>query len=537
MKKILLTVLSTLLCLSLAIPLFACGDNKPSTSAITSASASAGPSTAPIDDPEYYANFTQRAEVDNDGIIEDNFNGSIANFWKVLDGAWDYTPDAAAKGNDYHNGCLKENVQLINEYDGKTGVLALRATGDNYSYGDPALTARFDQYKTGGLINSTRSAACLVTPDVYGPGRYETVMKALPVDGAVSALWTFFWGNGGQQQHEIDIEIVSGGATGDFATIWYTSWTASDCSSNEKLKLADVNLNYFLNDGQWHTFTFDWYTNYNQSGEKRIDWFIDGKCIYSLAGSSPDVQNKIAYMGGNIWLGAWISGWSGSSYRDWDTSYMYVDSFKHVPFKNQSGYTPTTYKPQYDMYTPVMTATGADKEYVVPVIAAPVNEWMSNGTFENVYDGSVVVMNRENVGTGTQGYVGWSKGDYLGQTGGTVNLVDDAQAGTKALQITANAYAAQTYTRVYDNYKFDFEMYAKLADSESTAVIEILFYKTNGSVNGSKTIRINVTETDYTRLSREITAPSDTRKMVIRVACTHGSVTIDSASLIFKGAN
>ena len=533
MRKLFLTVISVLLCLFLTIPLFACNGDEASTSQKPSQPAQSAPNA---DAPEYYADYTKRAEVDNNGIIEDNFNGSIADFWKIIDGAWDNKPDNA-KGNDYHNGCLKENVFLIDEYDGKKGVLALRATGDNYSYNDPNLNARFNDYKTDGLIDSTRSAASLVTPKTYGPGRYETVMKAAPVDGIVSALWTFYWANQGAEQHEIDIEIVSGGADGDFATIWYTSWTAKDCTENEKLKLAEVNLDYFLNDGQWHTFTFDWYTNYNQTGKKRIDWFIDGKCIYSLADFSSDIQNKIAYKGGNIWLGAWVSGWSGGTYRDWDTSYMYVDYFKHVPFKNQSGFMPTNYQPEYTLYTPVKTATGANNEYVVPTIDVPVNEWMSNGGFENVYNGNVVVMNREKVGTGNQGYVGWNKGDYLGETGGTVTLVNDVQAGSKALQITENAYAMQTYTRVYDNYKFDFEMYAKLADSESAATIEILFYKSNGTLNGTKTVKINVTETEYTQLKQQITAPSDTRKMAIRVVCTKGAVTIDSASLIFKGTD
>ena len=543
MKKIFLIALTFVVCAALTVPLFACNpDIKPSR-----------PSTQIIydtSDPAYYGNFNQRADVDTTNALTDNFDNSIADFWRIVDGAWHHTEEAGSNqnGNDYHNGCLKENVQLMDSYDGKEGVLALRATADSYSYHDPELTSKF-KYKYNGSdnIDSTRSAACLVTPEIYGPGRFEVVMKPLPFDGTVSALWTFQWAGGGTEQNEIDIEIVSGGAEGDYALIWYTSWTAKNSTVSEHVQLAEVGLDYFLNDGQWHKFTFDWYTDFDHSGDKRIDWFIDEKCIYSLAGEDKDIQNKISDHPGSIWLGCWLSGWSSKyNYRNWDTAYMFVDSFTYIPFTNTDGLKDTNYRPtDYKMYKAVTTATGDENDYVVKKVdSATVNafmtQWLTNGDFENVYNGGVYIMNREKVGTGDQGYVGWVKGDKINKTDpdGVVKLVDDAHTGSHALNVSANAVAENTNVKIYDFYKFDFEIYAKLDTAESVGYVKIFFRLYDGisvETDLTKTITLDITSTDYTKLSREIVAPVFTREVIVQVGCTNGSVTVDSGSMIYKG--
>jgi|GEM_PF-2895440 len=528
MKKFSLMLLLAVLCTALIFPLYACGEN-PAASSSPSASSSV---YNPFNDPEYYDTVSNRASVDTANAVTDDFDGSLnADLWKIVDGAWHFQPDASSKGNDYHNGDLKENVFLIDNYDDADGVLALRATGDFYDYSDAALTARFNAMQTGENINSTRSAGCLATTETYGPGRYEVTMKATPVEGSVSALWTFYWG--GNEQHEIDIEIVGGGdAAGGqpngFDRIWFTSWTKPTTTTSSQPYLSDLGYDWYLNDGEWHTFTFDWYTNYNSTGEKRIDWFIDGKLVYSLNGS--EAQSVIADKAGNIWLGAWLSGWSGA--KNFNTAYMYVDEFTYTPFAQQTGWTKTTYEPDYRLFTPVKTATGAN-EYVVPIIESPVDQRLSNVGFEELYDGKVVVMNNKNIAVGS--VIGWTQNDILGKTGGTVSSSADAKSGTKAIVITENAYASQEYTKVYDNYSFDFEIWAKKASSSAEGCVEIVFYNNSGALIRTETITLDITSTDYTKISQEITTPDGTRKMVIRLKCTVGSITCDDASLIYTG--
>ena len=551
MKKILVTVVIFAICATLAVASFF----------VFAYHADIKPTRIPPEpdynpnDSSYYGTFDRRSTVDFSNALTDNFDGSIADFWRIVDGAWHHNENygEGTKGNDYHNGCLKENVQLMDSYDGKDGVLALRATADSYSYHDDELTNRFKYNFSEKIteksdnIDSTRSGACLVTPEIYGPGRYETVMKPLPFDGTVSALWTFQWAGNGTEQNEIDIEIVSGGTEGSYAVIWYTSWTASNSTVSEHVKLADVDLDYFLNDGQWHKFTFDWYTDFNFSGDKRIDWFIDEKCIYSLTGENMDIQNKISDHPGSIWLGCWLSGWSSKyTYRNWDTAYMLVDSFTYIPFTNLDGLKETSYRPtDYKLYKAVTSASSDEDDYLVKKVDSAtvdsfMTQWLVNGDFENVYQGGVYIMDRENVGTGNQGYVGWVKGKikrtYIGDI--NVELVDDANTGSHALKVEANTVAENTNVKVYDNYKFDFEMYAKLGSAESVGWIKILFRIDDdgyAQIDTTKTITLNITSTDYTKISQEIVAPVGTREMIIRVGCESGSVIVDSGSMLYKG--
>jgi hypothetical protein len=72
-------------------------------------------------------------------------------------------------------------------------------------------------------------------------------------------------------QNEIDIEL---GGDAQYTNEWTTTWTTH---TDKETDSVDVSKVCYLNDGKFHKYTFDWYTDYNgNSGVKRVDWFVDG---------------------------------------------------------------------------------------------------------------------------------------------------------------------------------------------------------------------------------------------------------------------
>ena len=83
-----------------------------------------------------------------------------------------------------------------------------------------------------------------------------------------------------------------------------------------------------LNDGEFHTFGFDWYTN-----PEVIVYSVDGvvTCVSDIF---------IPYLQTRMWLGVWISfndAFMGAP--NYESDYMEVDWLKYIPFDNTQPYT------------------------------------------------------------------------------------------------------------------------------------------------------------------------------------------------------
>jgi beta-glucanase (GH16 family) len=82
-----------------------------------------------------------------------------------------------------------------------------------------------------------------------------------------------------------------------------------------------------FNDGQFHTFRFDWHTGNSNLGSQRVEYYIDGVCYQTNYTHVPTI-------GGQFTLGVWFPVWTGKP--DFDTQEMDVDWVRITPF-NENG--------------------------------------------------------------------------------------------------------------------------------------------------------------------------------------------------------
>lgn len=200
-------------------------------------------------------------------------------------------------GSGFNNGVKAENVAYTDD-----GVLILSSHGDYYN---------------GPLgEEGIRSGAVIISDRVFGPGRFEVRMKAMPRFGATSAIWTYFYGDADGQHdlnQEIDIEL---NVDNDFGRVWNTSWHTTDLHASAKVDSPVIN-----NDGEWHTYKIEWHTN-----PERIDYYIDDIVTYTSTSCVP-------WCAGNLWIGNWFPpSWAGTP--NFATDYMFIDYVKYTPYKN-----------------------------------------------------------------------------------------------------------------------------------------------------------------------------------------------------------
>ncbi len=250
------------------------------------------------------------------GEFSDDFsNGLDASKWLIAKRQWG--------GSNANGGVIPQNVSISGD-----GVLSLIGNGDLYAGPLRGIN------KNGSLRpDGKRTGACVVTKDYFASGRYEVRMKVLPHFGACSALWTFFYhetypgGPSGPCQvvnHEIDIEQPGrpGGANSEF------SFNMALCNTWEGENTGEYTTNYVdfgcpQNDGQWHTYRFDWHTN-----PKKVDFYVDGTLKNTCTTNVPTIA-------GRFWVGVWFpNGWAGAP--DFDRDAMLVDWVRITPF-NESG--------------------------------------------------------------------------------------------------------------------------------------------------------------------------------------------------------
>ncbi|MGI6714446.1 MAG: glycoside hydrolase family 16 protein [Bacilli bacterium] len=287
-------------------------------------------------------------KVDQTNIFFDDFSDGVAfDDWNIGAGAW-------GNGN---GGVIPENVFYTD-----AGHLLLRGHGQYYTRGEVR--------GLGSLKDGRNTGAALISKFATGPGHYEVKMKPLPRQGACTAFWTYMNrlvdGQAERDNHEIDIELPGGNRRGviSFKNILNTNYVTESLmiSSDISVFEATAGKTAYLNDNQFHTFAFDWYTDPEM-------------VVYSLDGYVTAVHDSfVPKVSGRLWLGNWFpnnAGFVGLS--NFETDYMVVDWVQYLPFLNQP----------YEEYEAMIELGVANaSQYPRQPIVMPKVNLIANGDFE-----------------------------------------------------------------------------------------------------------------------------------------------------------
>ena len=421
------------------------------------------------------------------------------NVWYAIEGSW-HTDVSGAP----HNGMKKRNLFYTKDSTGN-GYLAIRGRGIYNKDSD------FETNKPeGGGIETINHLL---------PGRYIIRMAAMPREGGVSTMWTYCSTTGSEatSQNEIDIEIGGTTKASQYEHEWCTSWTKHTDKETRTVNVTDI---LYLNDGKMHDFAFDWYTDYKNSNEGRVDWFIDGKYIESLSGSMiPDHAMP-------LWVGLWFPPlWAGVPAFTED--YMIIDRITYTAFSD-SQYADKCRS--YITYNPVKPSTLNIQNVNFDSITKNLNKF-SNGEFES----TAKCTDSRDSGS----YFGWLA-DNPEVYKGTLSLSNEHTEGSHSYMLSASTdssvpetergiYLGQNISNSFPGYKFNLSIDAKKTSDDSEGNIEISYRTTSGK--SLKTERIAINSTTFNTYTKEITMPENASALKIYITAEKGSILYDNAKL------
>ncbi len=232
-------------------------------------------------------------------VFYDDFSEGIrGDVWRALNERWK---------SQNNNGYSEDNCMFTTDpeavaAEGATGGLVIIASNGDF--------AREEGRK--------RQGGGIVTKRLFGPGRYEVRMKAVPRAGQCSACWTYFndWSleYESRKYSEIDIEMPHGGDFRRYSGTTYENY-ASDSQKNCASEVISCPP---VNDGKWHVFAFEWRTA-GEDGES-VTWLLDGVPRLKITRAVPRYtatfwvaslfQDAIAWLGDPLFERAYL-------YLDW----------------------------------------------------------------------------------------------------------------------------------------------------------------------------------------------------------------------------
>ena len=265
-------------------------------------------------------------------VFYDDFSGTSLDTdkWLVAEKMW----------GGWNGGVVPENVSVSD------GTLKLEGHGNLYTGNVEGCNKNLP----GGI----RTGAAIATRDYYASGSYEIVAKVAPELGACSAIWTFEYeeyekGSEGYAQYpdqtgsycavnqEIDIELPTANADYDTPTFHAARFNTYEMENRSKSHFQT--LPEAVDDGEWHTYRFDWHTG-DEDEESRVDFYVDGELLYTSYEHIPTNASR-------LWIGIWFpaskdsdgdgygdTGWTGTA--DFDTTVFEIDSVKITPY-NEAG--------------------------------------------------------------------------------------------------------------------------------------------------------------------------------------------------------
>ena len=399
-KKILIFLLAGLMSL---LPLSACGGTgEPASGDSDGGSASLPPQSS----EEPAEEEPQMHEWNSEPVVKRTFfddfeEGIRPEVWDVATGSWDTVS----------NGLVPENVfystyQPRVEAAGGTGGIAVIQSNGDFAY-------ESSRRRQGGL---------LITKTAYGAGLYEARVKVVPRSGQCTALWTYWTNNASTLANnrcsEIDIELPNAGSFREWGGTIYSRYI----DKGNKVSASEVYETAPLNDGQWHTMSFEWRTK-EETGDKAVVYYVDGKEVGMIEGDAVPVHTA------TYWITSRFPdsvGWLGDP--QYETAYMYVDWVRITEYddpveKGETDDTTTT------------GPTGTD----LGTGAIPETNYISNSQFVQAF--TVENMKGAEI-------TSWA-------------AVNAEKKGSSAV-ISPNGSLSQTVTSQYEGFSFNLEVLAEV---------------------------------------------------------------------------
>ncbi len=428
-------------------------------------------------------------EFDYEHAVFDDFSSGVDKTrWYIGNQAWG--------GNN--GGVIPANVNYTDD-----GILVLTGNGKYYS--------DHDVRGVGDVKDGRYTGAALVSKFKVHTGRFEIKMKVLPRLGACTAFWTYANEATSGANHEIDIELPGGNIDRpiSFENVLNTNYITERFKQSQDIKVSSLSSEeneVYLNDGEFHTFGFDWYTD-----PELIIYYVDGKISAISDVFIPNYECR-------LWFGCWFpvsSAFVGTANFEKDN--MYVDYVKYLPFKNQP----------YETFEPPFSGYALDNEYPTTPIPVPTISKISNGTFENL------TLQEISENTNEIELYGWNLTKKINEDQPLASVIDivdnEGYDHSKALLLKDGGVAYQNIDSIYHNFQYDLSFYAK---GKGRAIVS--FYgKTNTEALFSKTININ--QDELTLFSEEFIAPEGSQSLEIDFDTSkENSLLIDNLSLIKK---
>ncbi len=446
-----------------------------------------------IPSPSDELNVLEGINFDYKNAFFDDFtNGVDFDSWIISEDCW---------------GSNKGGITVKNLFYTDEGTLLLRANGNYYSG---------DEVQGYGSVKDGRcTGASLVSKFVTGPGRYQVKMKPLPRLGACTAFWTYSnrpVAGAENDNHEIDIELPGGKSEGihSFKYMMNTNYVTETYMDNTDFNIGDMTTGKVinLNDGEFHTFGFDWYTN-----PEVIVYYVDDvvTCVSEIF---------IPYLLTRIWLGVWISvsdNFMGAP--NFESDFMEVDWVKYIPFDESQPYT--------ECEVDEVSKSCPREQYPSSPVSRPKVNKVANGDFEYVI--------RKN----KQDDYGWTYKRFNGEHSPLSEVCyADATSGkdqTAGANIKKGGYLTTTIDAAYEGYQYDFS-FDGITDGDDS-VCEIVYYSSyvpDTNPLGNEIIKLTKGEWDH--YVKSITCPERCSCMTIEFYNTKfknstSSIQIDNVTL------
>ena len=260
-----------------------------------------------------------------------------------------------------------------------------------------------------------------------------------------------------------------------------TNYVTETYMDNSDFKIADVTNNKIitLNDGKYHTFGFDWYTN-----PEVIVYSVDGivTCVSDIF---------VPYLQTRMWLGVWIS-YSDAfmGMPNYESDFMEVDWVKYIPFDSTQPYTPCSVD-QVSISTP-------KENYPNKPTSHPQVNKVANGDFE-------YFIRKEK-----QDDYGWSYEKFISETSPLEEVcyasATDGKDGTAGGVVKKGGYLYTTVDAAYEGYQYDISFDGKSDGNDS--VMEVVYYSSytpDTNPLGSEFIQIQ--QGDWQNYQKTITCP------------------------------